>query len=143
MGVFTFDQQVRFADCDTAGIMFYPRLFEMFQRTVEEWFATGLGMDYREYHMDRGWGMPLVRCECDFMAPSVLGDMVTFSLWLERLGTKSFTLRQAMSKNGKDRARARMIMVTVENDGQKAIPIPDILRPRMEEFLEPERMKGR
>ena len=30
--------EVRFADCDPAGIVFYPRYFEMFNGLVDVWF---------------------------------------------------------------------------------------------------------
>ena len=33
---------VRFADCDPAGIVFYPRYMEMFNALVEDWFREGL-----------------------------------------------------------------------------------------------------
>ena len=33
---FVFPQKVRFQHCDPAGIVFYPRYFEMLNTTIEE-----------------------------------------------------------------------------------------------------------
>jgi 4-hydroxybenzoyl-CoA thioesterase len=63
---------VRFAHCDTAGIVFYPRYFEMFSGVVEDWCADGLGVSFRELHLEQGLGLPTVHIETDFAAPSQL-----------------------------------------------------------------------
>ena len=39
---------IRFRHCDAAGIVFYPRYFEMMNDLVEDWFAE-LGMGLCEF----------------------------------------------------------------------------------------------
>ena len=40
MAQFATEILVRFQHCDPAGIVFYPRYFEMISQSVEEWFAA-------------------------------------------------------------------------------------------------------
>ena len=56
--VFTTERRVRFADCDAAGIVFFPRYFEMLNGVVEDWFAGPLQTSFRELHVDRQVSVP-------------------------------------------------------------------------------------
>ena len=38
--------KVRFEDCDSAGILFYPNYFLMLNRLIEDWFADALGVPW-------------------------------------------------------------------------------------------------
>ena len=67
-------QQVRFAHVDAAGIVFYPRYFEMLNAAIEDYFAEYVGVDFRALHIVRGLGVPTVKIEAEFAAPSRRGD---------------------------------------------------------------------
>ncbi len=95
MTLFTMDIPVRFQHSDPAGIVFYPRYFEMIDQMVEDWFAEALGVDFRTLHAEQLCGVPTVRIECDFKRPSRLGEVLTFSLSVAALGKSSFTLGPA------------------------------------------------
>ena len=73
-------QRVRFAHVDAAGIVFYPRYFEMLNAAVEEYFGAVVGMDFADIHLVRRLGVPTVRLEADFAGPSHLGDLLDFAL---------------------------------------------------------------
>lgn len=135
MAVFSNDIRIRFADCDPGGIAYYPRLIEKLQQTVECWFEEEIGMTFREIHIEKDWGMPLVRLECDFMKPNRLSDVLTFKLWLEKLGRTSFIARQDITCDGELRATARMVMVMRSFNQPDSIVIPDALREVMAKFL--------
>jgi len=64
----TFRKQilVRFGDCDAAGIVFYPRYFDMFNSLVEDWCREELNFPFSEIVMHRGLGLPTVHLEVDF-----------------------------------------------------------------------------
>jgi 4-hydroxybenzoyl-CoA thioesterase len=89
---FVFSQKVRFQHCDPAGIIFYPRYFEMLNATIEEWFATRLGRSFGEIHGPMEMGVPTVAHETCFHKPSRLGDRLDFTLTPLRLGRSSVTL---------------------------------------------------
>ena len=81
---FRFPQKILFKHCDPAGIVFYPRYFEMVNAAVEDLFATA-GHDFAELHLRRGKGVPTVHLSIDFTAPSRLGELLDFRLQLARL----------------------------------------------------------
>src|SRR5262245_6720012 len=56
---------VRFADCDPAGIVYFPRYFDFFHAAVEDWFREGLELDYWGMLRDRRLGLPAVHTSCD------------------------------------------------------------------------------
>ncbi|MBY0236971.1 MAG: acyl-CoA thioesterase, partial [Burkholderiaceae bacterium] len=56
--VFERRELVRFGHCDPAGIVFYPRYFEMLNALVEDWFTQGLQVDYAQLLGPRRVGMP-------------------------------------------------------------------------------------
>lgn len=125
---------VRFGHCDPAGILFFPRLFEMANEAVEDWFAEALGMSFNDLHVVRGLGVPTARFEADFPAASRLGETLVLSVAVERIGRSSATLRVRARCDGELRFDARQTIVHVRLDGMRAAPWPDDLRERMARF---------
>jgi 4-hydroxybenzoyl-CoA thioesterase len=127
---------VRFADCDYARMVFYPRYLVMFNNLVEDWFAKGLNLSFSELHARRGWGVPTVHLEVDFRAPSILGDILQSSLAVTSLGRSSFGLEIILSgPDGSERVHGKLVLVLMELDRNRAHAIPDNLRERMAKFM--------
>ncbi|MDZ4112305.1 MAG: thioesterase family protein [Brevundimonas sp.] len=133
--VFTVDRRVRFADCDAAGIVFFPRYFEMLNGVVEDWFAGPLEASFRELHVNREVSVPTAAVEARFMAPSRLEDDLTFSLTVNKLGGASCGLRHVIACDGQRRFEATQTIVYVGRS-LKPEPWPDALRARIQPFLE-------
>lgn len=127
--------QVRFADVDPAGIVFYPRYFEMLNAVVEDWFAQGVGVDFATLHQQRRLGVPTVRLECDFLSPGFLGDELTGSVKPTRLGRSSCDVAYLLTGGGVDRLKASGVLVCMDLDARKAVPWPDDIRERLEAAL--------
>ncbi len=126
---------VRWAHTDPAGIVFYPRYFEMINALVEDWFAGPLGCDFETLHGELGTGVPTASIECEFARPSRLGDRLVFELVVERIGKGSFTLKTvANDRNGKLRMKARLVLACINLETGRAQPIPEQIRSRMVEF---------
>ena len=51
MTVFRFKQKVLFKHCDPAGIVFFPRYFEMMNDCVETFFDEALGIPVSYTHL--------------------------------------------------------------------------------------------
>ena len=133
---FTTEVTVRFGDCDPAGIVFYPRYFEMFNNLVEDWCAQGLGMSFRELHLQRGLGLPTVHVETSFVAPSELGDLLRAQLRVQKIGGASVTLRVRLAgPAGEDRVRASLVLALMNLKERRAVPIPEPLHARIAAFM--------
>lgn len=133
---FSVEYLIRFQHCDPAGIVFYPRYYEMFNQVVEDWFAQALGWSFASLEA-RDEGIPLVHAEADFLASSQIGDYVTFELVLRRIGRKSFTVEITGTRGEEVRLRATLVLAYANiSNGLRAISIPPELRERMLPYLE-------
>ena len=133
----SFERQtiVRFREVDAAGIVFYPRFFEMLSIVVEEWSATVLGIDFRTMHLDMGFGIPVVTTSATFVSPSILGDKLTIQIVPRRLGTSSCHLSARFQCGDEHRLTIEQTVVWMDLARKKACPWPDELRARLEAEL--------
>ena len=133
---FTTPISIRFAHCDPAGIVFYPRYFELINGVVEDWCAQALGMSFHEMHVVQGVGLPTVHVETDFVKSSVLGDELSAQLRVVKLGRASLTLEIVMKGIEDDvRLTAKLVLVMAQVKERKAIALPDTLREQMRRYL--------
>ena len=118
--VFQREQLVRFGHCDPAGIVFYPRYFEMLNELVEDWFAQGLGQSFARLITESGLGMPTAQLDTRFLRISRLGDVLQQRLRLQRVGGSSMTL--AVSFDGDDGPRVEF----GQDAGQPLCSLPEL-----------------
>lgn len=129
---------VRFADCDPAGIVFYPRFLEMFNNLVEDWCSSGLNFSFNDIVIKSGWGLPTVHLEADFIAPCRLGEVLTAKLYVRRLGTSSINADILLSgPDETDRVRGKVVLVLMDRQASRALAFPDALRRRISSFVVP------
>ncbi|MFE6686983.1 acyl-CoA thioesterase [Streptomyces sp. NPDC057743] len=133
---FTRDKKVYFHHCDPAGVVFFAQYLVFLNEIVQEWFEAGLTVDYPELLLERRIGMPTARVECDFLAPSTLGDTLRFTLSVERTGKSSFHL--LLVGTGPDpsdvRVRIKAALVCTSLDTHRAVPLPDDVRTALQEW---------
>jgi len=120
--------QVRFADVDPAGIVFYPRYFEMLNAVVEDWFAQDLGMSFKQLHLVDHIGVPTVKLEVTFLSPSELGDILTVTITPDQVGRSSCTFNALFSGDGRDRLRLQVVLVCMDMATQRSRPWPESVR---------------
>lgn len=87
--IFTIEQKVLFKHCDPAGIVFYPRYFEMMNDCVEAFFDA-IGAPFEVLHKTDA--VPTAQIETTFHSPSRHGDLLTISLSVTRIGGASLNL---------------------------------------------------
>jgi len=128
---------VRFADCDPAGIVFFPQYLVMLNTLVERWFGEGLRVPYHVVIGARRLGLPTVRLEADFTAISRHGDELAQRLGLARVGRSSLELLTTYHAAGDDelRLRVRQVIVCTSLADHRPCPWPDDLRAALERFL--------
>lgn len=126
--------RIEFNHCDPAGIVFYPRYFEMTNSLTENFFREVVGYSYARM-MEEGIGVPTARVETDFLAPSRLGEELDWELVVERLGKTSVTFRQVAVCGGEARVRARLTLVWLSPDLRPA-PWPEEVKARLFAHLE-------
>jgi 4-hydroxybenzoyl-CoA thioesterase len=132
--VFYSDMLVRFSHCDPAGIIFYPHYFVMFNGLIEDWFNHALKIDYAHFITDRRMGLPMVNVVCDFIKPSKIGEIITLTLQIERIGNSSLKLKVSALYQDEVRSAAHLTVCVNSLETGRAVPIPDDLRARLEDF---------
>ncbi len=121
--------RIRFSECDPAGIVFYPQYFVMFNDLMEAWIDDLLPEGFQGVIVQRRTGMPTVHLEADFRAISRMGDDVTLSLDVVRLGQKSITLAwRCTGADGDLRMAVTQTIVVTSLDTHLAVAVPDDLR---------------
>jgi len=126
--------RVEFNHCDPAGIVFYPRYFEMTNSVCENFFREEVGYSYHAMMAD-GIGVPTARLETDFRAPSRLGDVLDWALVIERLGGSSAGFRLEAQCGGQHRLTVRLTLVWLSPAHQPA-RWPDHIRAALAAHLE-------
>jgi len=126
---------VRFSHCDPAGIVFYPRFFEIVHEAKEDWFRDALGLPFRELIGERREGFPIVHLECDFHAASRLGDELDIAVGVAKIGGASLHLHYALSCAGEPRLEVRTVVVHTRLATGRPVPIDADLRRRFAAFL--------
>lgn len=137
MASFVRSCKVRFEDCDSAGIVFYPNYFLMLNRLIEDWFADALGVPWGIMHHERKLGVPTVSMQVAFKKASRLDEVLEWSLEVRKLGTRSLTLGVSASCKGEERITIETVLVSVNlvADGVSSREIPADIRAGMESYL--------
>ena len=135
MAIFRTHWHVRFADTDPAGIVFYPRYFEMVNGVVENWCAEALEWSFKEQLLGSKVGLPTVHLDADFLNPSFLGDDLDVDLQILSLGRTSCNLTVTASCQGEKRFVVRPVLVHVSTETYKALPFPDHVRQKMSRYV--------
>jgi len=127
---------VRFSDCDPAGIVFYPKYLEMFNSLIEDWYREALHFSFNEIVAHRGWGLPTVHLDVNFLAPSSFGETLRASLRLRSVGNTSVTLDiTLLGSDKKLRVNAKIVLVLIDRATTRAIPFPAEVRQRLQSLL--------
>lgn len=119
---------VRFADCDPAGIGYFPRLLALVDAAVEDWTAAVLGADRAELHQGRRLGLPTVSLQTAFRAAVRLGDRLELEVQVERVGRSSITLLVCGRVAQRLCLEARLVQVLTDLETMRPSPWPDAWR---------------
>lgn len=126
--------RVEWADCDIAGIVFYPRYFEMFDTSTHHLFEKA---GWKKHDLIKEFdiiGYPMVDAGAKFMVPSTMGDDIVIESFVSELKRSSFTVTHRVLRPGPDgeivaiEAKETRVWVGVHPDDptkMKSRPIPD------------------
>jgi 4-hydroxybenzoyl-CoA thioesterase len=131
MTVFSNTRTVRieWGDCDPAGIIFYPRYFEIFDASTAALFEAALAITKFEMFKTLDFaGFPLVRTHAKFIKPTRFGDEVVVESKVS-FGRSSFEIEHRLSLDGDLCAECSEKRVWTVRDpatgSLKSHPVPD------------------
>ena len=124
------DVRIVWGDCDPAGIVFYPRYFEMFDTSTTALFERALGMTKFQFvKAYNSVGYPMVDTRARFLLPTRYGDDVVIETTITEIRRSSFDIRHRLMKDGELAVEGFETRVWVERDPAdpdniKAKPLP-------------------
>jgi len=123
--------RIVWGDCDPAGIVFYPRYFEMFDASTTALFERALGMNKFEFvKAYDSVGYPMVDTRARFLLPTRYGDDVVIETEITEIKRSSFEIRHRLIKDGALAVEGFETRVWVGRDPAdpdkiRAKPLPD------------------
>jgi 4-hydroxybenzoyl-CoA thioesterase len=92
--------RIEWGDCDPAGIIFYPRYFEIFDASTAALFEAALEITkFEMFKTLKFSGWPLVRTQARFLKPTRFGDDVTVESSV-KFSRTSFDIEHKLSLKG-------------------------------------------
>ncbi|MCS6866988.1 MAG: thioesterase family protein [Gemmataceae bacterium] len=135
MTPFQTTRRVEFGDTDMAGIMHFANYFR-FMEVAETDFLRSRGLNVSWYAEGMKFGFPRVAASCDFLKPARFQDVLTITVTIEKLGTKSITYRHEFTnQHGETVAVGRITAVLVRSIGPdrlESLEIPAQMRAQLE-----------
>ena len=93
--------RIEWCDCDPAGIIFYPRYFEIFETGTTALFERALGMSKIDYLKAFDFaGHPVVETRARFRQPTRFGDDIAIETKLVECSESTLKLEHRISKGG-------------------------------------------
>jgi len=130
---FVSERLVEFADCDSAGIVFYPNFYGWFDRGTERLFAHR-GLTYEVMRETHGVvGLPLLESSAKYRRPCRLGEGVRVESRVEVWREKIFIVKhevyceQELAVEGQE-TRAWAMLASTSPFTMRAARIPESVR---------------
>ncbi|VAX28808.1 hypothetical protein MNBD_IGNAVI01-2934 [hydrothermal vent metagenome] len=126
--MFQTKRTIEFSMCDTAGILFFSRVFELFHSAYEEFIQSGdLEIDYFKFEK---YAVPVLKIEADFKAPIKLHETLNIVIKVTQIKNSTFELTtNLIDENETIRATVKSVHIFVHiHDFSKANIPNDILQ---------------
>ena len=135
---FSIQERVRWGDVDAARIIFYGAYIRFFEFAETELFRA-VGLSYGVMFDELDVWLPRAHIECDFRRAAQLDDLLEVSVYAGRVGVKSLRLNFEVRRKGEEEltASAHFVLVAVERDTFKTVPVPEELLRRLAPYTEP------
>ena len=128
--------RIEWCDCDPAGIIYYPRYFQIFDTCTTVLIERALGMNKIDFLKVYNFlGYPVLETRARFHKPTRYGDEVAIETKLVEYGRSSFKIEHRLSKAEMLAAEGFETRVWSARDPDdperiKAQPIPDAVLAR-------------
>lgn len=128
--VFTWTVRVYYEDTDAGGIVYYANYLKFFERARTEWLRA-LEVNQHDLLAQHGAMFVVKNASIEYHAPAKLDDVITLTLWIEKLGRASVQFVQQASCGAVLLASARVKVGCVDRAALKPRPLPDAVAAKM------------
>ena len=134
MPAFLQHKRIRFQHCDPAGLVFYPKIFELASEVIEDWFLDWSGYTAYEFHKVEHRSLPTVKTTCEFFDQVRVSDELDFALAVGEVGRSSIQLTVSAARAGNPcfRVSSTLVQVGLDDAGRySALSFTDEIRDRL------------
>lgn len=132
--MFIYKTQIRLHDTDAAGILFFANQLVIVHDAYEQ-LLQKLGFGFEVMLKKRNYFLPIVHIESDYKTSLFVGDEITISIKIDRIGKTSFTfVYDIRNKKGIQVGTAKTVHVTVNKKTKKKITLPKDFRAALEKI---------
>lgn len=130
--MFVSHNKVRMHDTDMAGILYFPRQFRFAHDALEDLLESeGVSFD-RLFHQEP-YVIVIVHAEADYLVPLKVGEPLEIHIYVEKIGTTSFTMGYKIFKQDKTLVgTVQTVHVSLDAKTRKKITLPSKLREILE-----------
>ena len=122
--------QVRYADLDVQNHVNNSVYFSYFEMARVQYFGQVLGRDW-DWETN---GVVLVKNWAEYIKPVLLADQPEISIFVDKIGTKSFDLSYELKVNDVLYTTGGSTMVAFDARSAKTIEIPEEMRSFLEQL---------
>ena len=126
--------QVRYAETDAQGHVFFGNYFTYYDLALTEYFKA-VGYSYETLLAD-GLDFYYVEALCQYKGRAFFDEILHVHTRISKIGTTSFTVEFAVFEENSDRpiTTGRIVAVAVDREAEKPTRVPEGLRRAVEDF---------
>ena len=123
--MFHYHTHIYLHDTDATGVIYFPNQLRLALEALEN-FLRPKAWTFNTL-TQAGYLMPVVHAEADYMAPLEMLDQIEIAIWLDKIGTSSFTLCFTYYNQTKKilAGNAKITHVITRQDTKRSAPIPE------------------
>jgi acyl-CoA thioesterase FadM len=131
----TVHRRARWGECDPAGVVYTVNFCEYVASAFELFMAELLGGPLQTMKQRHGLATPARALTLQFTGPLRPDEEFIMTVVVADVRTRTFDLIiQGCSKGGRDIFRAKLTPIAVDPDTRAAVPIPGVLRERLDRY---------
>ena len=128
---FVNSRSILFQEIDAAGIIFYPRILEMFHDAYAAFLAS-VGSPLRDVMTRETWLAPVRHAEADYFKPLRLGDEIGVEISRAHVLETEATLGYRVVRGGEVCVVGQVVHTFVERATFRRTPLPAAVRQGLE-----------
>ena len=133
---FSRERFVRWGDCDPAGIIYAPRVYEYALETLEEFYMEILGSSWMDLKVGAIVGTPVLRAEIEYIRPLVPEQQFMVSIDIRDIGDSTVTYEMyGIDDSGIRYFRVKVVMCFISQESFESTEIPDDIRKGLLKYL--------
>ncbi len=129
------DLQVKLSHTDATGVIYFAELFRMASDAYEQFLARS-DFNYAELFYSSEYATPIVHSEADYLAPIMIGNILTITLSLAAISEGSYSLLcDFVNEKGKKVGKVITVHACILRKTRQKAQLPAELRDFLTEKL--------